>query len=331
MSLFSGRNVLVTGADGFIGSHLVERLIREGAAVRAFCAYNPNGSFGWLDELAADQLAQVDVRLGDIRDGRFVANAVRGTEIVFHLAALIAIPYSFDAPESYLETNIRGTLNVLEALRDEPEVHMIHTSTSEVYGTPETVPISEGHRLRGQSPYAATKIAADQLCEAYARTYGTNVVTLRPFNTYGPRQSARAVIPTILGQLLAGTRQVRLGNLSPRRDLTFVEDTVDGFLAMAAAQLPPGALVQLGTGQTVSIGELFDLCCEVTGVEAEVVADQQRARPAAAEVDILLSDPAKAGELLNWHASWPLAKGLAETARWMRPRVDTGRAARYQV
>ncbi|MEU0512434.1 MULTISPECIES: SDR family NAD(P)-dependent oxidoreductase [unclassified Amycolatopsis] len=331
MGSFSGRNVLVTGADGFIGSHLVDRLLREGAEVRAFCAYNPNGSFGWLDELADDQLARVDVRLGDIRDRRFVANAVRDTEIVFHLAALIAIPYSFDAPESYVETNIRGTLNVLESVRDAREVQMIHTSTSEVYGTPETIPITEGHRLRGQSPYAATKIAADQMCEAYARTYGTNVVTLRPFNTYGPRQSARAVIPTILGQLLAGARQVRLGNLAPRRDLTFVEDTVDGFLAMAAARLSPGSLVQLGTGQTVSIGELFALCCEVTGSEAEVVTDKRRARPPAAEVDVLLSDPTKAGTLLNWRASWPLAKGLEETARWMRPRVDTRHATRYHV
>ncbi|WP_281355182.1 SDR family NAD(P)-dependent oxidoreductase [Phytoactinopolyspora limicola] len=329
MNGLSGRRILVTGADGFIGSHLVERLLAEKADVTALCVYNSNGSYGWLDELRPDQLAQLDLRLGDIRDARAVRSAVQDVEVVFHLAALIAIPYSYQAPESFIDTNISGTLNVLEAVRDAGEVRLVNTSTSEVYGTPETVPITEEHPLRGQSPYSASKIAADQLCHAYACSFGVDVRTLRPFNTYGPRQSARAVIPTILGQLLTGAREVRLGSLWPRRDLTFVSDTVDGFIRMAVADLPPGSLVQLGTGEAVSIGELFDLCCAVTGVDATAVTDSQRLRPAASEVEVLLSEPSRAKEQLGWQATRTLADGLHETARWLAPRADVGQAARY--
>lgn len=330
MTELSGTRVLVTGANGFIGSHLTERCLAEGAHVRAFCEYNSNCSLGWLDELPREQLSRLDVKLGDIRDRGFVRDAVSDVDIVFHLAALIAIPYSYQAPASFVETNINGTLNVLEAVRDHPHVRMINTSTSEVYGTPESVPIEETHRLRGQSPYAATKIAADQLCEAYARTFGTDVVTLRPFNTFGPRQSARAIIPTILGQLLAGTSMVRLGNLAPQRDLTFVTDTVDGFIRMATAGLPRGETVHLGTGHAVSIGDLFRLCCEVTGTDAEVVSDAERIRPTASEVQVLLSDPSRAKELLEWQADTTLREGLAETARWLKPRTDAHHATRYQ-
>lgn len=326
----AGKRVLVTGADGFIGSHLVERLQNEAASVSAFCVYNSNGSYGWLDDLGADRLAELKLQLGDIRDARSVRRAVASVDVVFHLAALVAIPYSYQAPESFVDTNITGTLNVLEAVRDAGHIRMVNTSTSEVYGTPKTVPIRETHPLCGQSPYSASKIAADQLCEAYARSFEVDVVTLRPFNTYGPRQSARAVIPTILGQLLADVRTVRLGSLSPRRDLTYVADTVDGFVRIAGSTLPRGSLVQLGTGQSVSIGELFDLCCKVTEVEATVVTDVERVRPDASEVQILLSEPARAREALGWRPSRTLEEGLAETARWLAPRVDASRAARYQ-
>lgn len=326
----TGLRALVTGADGFIGSHLVERLLDEGADVRAFCVYNSNGSLGWLDDLGPARRNALDVRLGDVRDGRFVRDAVAGVDVVFHLAALIAIPYSYHAPASYVATNVQGTLNVLEAVRDTGTVRMVNTSTSEVYGTPDTVPISEDHALKGQSPYSATKIAGDKLCEAYALSFETPVVTLRPFNTFGPRQSLRAVIPTILGQLLAGAGKVRLGSLDPRRDFSYVADTVDGFVRMAGTELAPGTTVQLGSGQAISIYELFDLCCEVTGTQAEVVGEQARVRPDRSEVQVLLADPSRARELLGWSSSVSLAEGLARTAGWLRGRVDAHAAARYQ-
>lgn len=320
--------VLVTGADGFIGSHLVERLLSEAASVRALCVYNSNGSYGWLDGLGRDERSGLDLRLGDIRDARSVRDAVHGVDVVFHLAALIAIPHSYQAPQSFVDTNVTGTLNLLEAVRDHG-VRLVHTSTSEVYGTPASVPITEDHSLCGQSPYAATKIAADQLCEAYVRSFGVDVLTLRPFNTYGPRQSARAVAPTILGQLLAGARRVRLGSLTPRRDLTYVADTVDGFVRMGASTLPAGSVVQLGTGTALSIGELFTVCCEVVGVDAEAVSDAERVRPASSEVQVLLSDPGRAGRQLGWRASTSMADGLAATAEWLAPRVDAELTARY--
>ncbi len=321
--------VLVTGADGFIGSHLVERLLTEGAAVRALCLYNSNGSYGWLDDLAPELEPGVDRVLGDIRDPRCVRDAVDGVDVIFHLAALVAIPYSYLAPASFVATNITGTLNVLEAARDAGTSSVINTSTSEVYGTPESIPIRETHRLCGQSPYAASKIGADQLCEAYARSFDIPVVTVRPFNTYGPRQSARAVIPTILSQLLTGVASVRLGSLSPRRDFTYVDDTVDGFVRMAGAGLSPGSLVQLGTGATVSVGELFALCCQVTGQHADVITESLRVRPDASEVQVLLSDPSRAKTEIGWQARTSLPDGLAGTARWLQPRVDPTRARRY--
>jgi NAD dependent epimerase/dehydratase len=321
--------VLVTGADGFIGSHLVERLLKDAAAVSAFCIYNSNGSYGWLDELDSALLDNLDLQLGDIRDGRAVRKAVANVDVVFHLAALVAIPYSYQAPESFVDTNVTGTLNVLEAARDHGAVRVIHTSTSEVYGTPEAIPIRETHPVRGQSPYAASKIGADQLCEAYSRSFDTEVLVLRPFNTYGPRQSARAVIPTILSQLLSGHREVRLGSLSPRRDLTFVADTVDGFIRMGQSDLPGGTLIQLGTGQSVSIGELFKLCCEVTGSDAHVLTEPDRVRPDASEVQVLLSDPVRAKEQIDWTPTHTLEDGLAETSRWLEPRVDAQKALRY--
>lgn len=323
--------VLVTGADGFIGSHLVERLALEGARVRAFCLYTSRGSLGWLDETDPAVRAQIDVRLGDIRDARFVAEAVAGTEVVFHLAALIAIPYSYTAPESFVDTNVRGTLNVLEAARTAGVRRLVNTSTSEVYGTPSTLPITEDHPLNAQSPYAATKVAADQLALAYHRSFGVPVVILRPFNTYGPRQSARAVLPTMLRQLLAGRTEVRLGRLDPRRDLTYVADTVDGFIRAAEAAGIDGATIQLGTGRTESIGELFRLACGLLGVEARPIEEAARVRPDASEVLVLQSDPARAHALLGWEATTSLEEGMRRTIAWLRAHPETGDASRVQL
>lgn len=329
---FEGRKVLVTGADGFIGSHLVERLTSEGARVRAFCQYNSLGTAGWLDSLPAENLAGVDLFMGDIRDAELVRRAVDGTEIVLHLAALIAIPYSYLAPRSFFETNLQGTLNVLEACRLTAVERLIHTSTSEVYGTPETVPITESHPLRGQSPYSASKIAADKLCEAYAYSYGTRVAILRPFNTYGPRQSTRAVIPTILSQLAAGRQRIELGSLETRRDFTFVTDTVDGFVRMASApEIEPATTIQLGAGASISIGELFDRCCEALGVQAEAVTVAERLRPPDSEVEQLLSDPSTARAVLGWEARVDLVDGLRRTSEWLRTQPVGSRVGHYAL
>jgi UDP-glucose 4-epimerase len=332
MSL-EGRTVLVTGSDGFIGSHVVETVLAEGARVRAFCLYNSFGSAGWLDESQPFQTAVDDGRaeifLGDVRDPELVDTAVRGCDAVLHLAALIAIPYSYQAPRSYVDTNVHGTLNVLEAVRRQGVPRMVQTSTSEVYGTPDTVPITETHPLRGQSPYSATKIAADKMCEAFALSFGTPVITLRPFNTFGPRQSARAVIPTVLSQLLTGAEELHLGALTPRRDFTFVSDTCAGFVRALQADLDPGEVVQLGTGSTYSIGEVVELCMKVTGHEAKVVTEEERIRPVGSEVEVLLSDPAKAAARLGWTPAIGLEDGLRRTAEWLRPRADARAGTRY--
>lgn len=329
MTSLAGRKVLVTGADGFIGSHLTERLVAEGADVRAFCFYNSNSSWGWLDQAAPDTAARLEVVLGDIRDERQVRAACEGVDVVFHLAALISIPYSYAAPASFVDTNVRGTLNVLEAVRDAGCARMVSTSTSEVYGTPDTVPIREDHPLKGQSPYSATKIAADKLCEAYARSFETPVVVLRPFNTYGPRQSARAVLMTILTQLLAGKRQIALGNVTPRRDLTFVADTVAAFVLAATQDLEPGEVIQLGTGQTYSVREVFDQACGVLGVDAEILVESERLRPTASEVQILLSDPSHAATRLGWRAETSLEQGIGQTAAWLQDWLHRYRTDRY--
>ncbi len=313
-----GTRVLVTGADGFIGSHLTERLVAEGADVRAFCLYNSRGSAGWLDDVDAATRSAIDFRLGDIRDARFVAAASEGIEVVFHLAALIAIPYSYVAPQSFIDTNVSGTLHALEAARDAGVRRFIQTSTSEVYGTPETLPIRETHPLAAQSPYAASKVAADQLALAFSRSFEVPVVVLRPFNTYGPRQSDRAVLPTMLRQLMAGREEVRLGRLDPRRDLTFVADTVDGFVRAATAPDIDGEVIQLGTGRSESIGELFAMACSLLGVEARAVEDPTRVRPDASEVLVLQSDPSRARERLGWSSTTDLEAGMRATIEWLR-------------
>jgi UDP-glucose 4-epimerase len=322
LSDLAGASVLVTGADGFIGSHLTERLVHEGANVRAFCLYNSQASCGWLDSSPREIKASIDFRLGDIRDARFVEEATVGVDIVFHLAALIAIPYSYVAAESFIDTNVSGMLNVLEAARRAGVRRLIQTSTSEVYGTPETIPIRETHPLNAQSPYAASKVGADQLALAFHRSFDVPVVVLRPFNTYGPRQSLRAVLPTILIQLLRGERKVSLGRLDPKRDLTYVADTVDGFVRAATAPGIEGQTIQLGTGRSVSIGELFKSACRALGVEAEVVEDPARIRPGASEVMVLESDPAKARDLLGWVPQVTLEDGLALTAQWLREHLE---------
>ena len=324
-----GRTVLVTGADGFIGSHVVERLVSEGARVRAFCVYNSRGSTGWLEEAPPAVRGALDVRLGDIRDAAFVEEATRGVDIVIHLAALIAIPYSYVAVESFVDTNVRGTVNVLEAARRAGVQRLIATSTSEVYGTPDDLPIRETHPYNAQSPYAATKVAADQLALAFHRSYELPVVVLRPFNTYGPRQSERAVLPTMLRQLLAGQREIRLGRLDTRRDLTYVGDTVDGFIRAATAHDIDGRVIQLGTGRSETIGELFEIARRLIGTDATVVQDPSRMRPDASEVMVLLSDPSLARELLGWEARTGLEDGIAATIDWLRGQPEPARDAAH--
>lgn len=311
----SGTRVLVTGAGGFIGSHLTEALARAGCQVRAMVHYSALGGRGWLDSVAADD--RIEILAGDITDPERTAAVVDGCDVVFHLAALIAIPYSYQAPRSYFRTNVEGTLNVLEAARRHGVRRVIHTSTSEVYGSARYVPIDEAHPLQGQSPYSASKIGADKLVEAFVATHGMPVVTVRPFNTFGPRQSARAVIPTLAAQMLAGG-PVRLGNLTPTRDFTFVDDTVAGFVAAAEADDGVcGETVNLGTGNEISIRELAELLSEITGTPCTITTEEARMRPAASEVDRLCSNPAKAGRLFGWSAATTLREGLQRTVDWI--------------
>jgi len=319
---WSSRRVLVTGADGFIGSHLTEALVEAGATVRTLCFYNSFGSLGWLDKVEPEVRGALDVRLGDIRDARFVEECCQEVDVVFHLAALISIPYSYQAPESFVDTNVRGTLNVLEAVRRARCARLVHTSTSEVYGTPETVPIRESHPLRAQSPYSATKIAAEKLCEAFRCAYEIPVVILRPFNTFGPRQSIRAVIPTILLQLLRQAPEVRLGNLEPRRDLTFVSDTVAGFLAAGTVAGIEGETIHLGTGRAESVRDIVAVAQRVCERDARVVVCPERVRPRHSEVMVLQSDPSRASKMLGWKAKVSLEDGLCSTAEWLRTYMD---------
>lgn len=321
MSALKGKRVLVTGADGFIGSHLVERLVQLGANVRAFCLYNSSGSWGWLDSSPKELRDAIDVRLGDIRDARFVNAACEGVDTVFHLAALIAIPYSYLAPESFIDTNIRGTMNVLEAARLHGVRRVIHTSTSEVYGTPATLPIKETHPLQAQSPYAATKVAADQLAISYFLSFNVPAVVLRPFNTFGPRQSVRAVLPTIIAQMLSGARTIQLGRVDTRRDMTFVSDTVEGFVKVAVADGVNGEVIQLGTGRTTSVKEMFEIIRGHLGVDAVIELDPRRLRPDPSEVLVLQSDPALAKARIGWTPEVSLEQGLANTIEWTRANM----------
>jgi NAD dependent epimerase/dehydratase len=325
-----GAMVAVTGADGFIGSHLVERLVERGHRVRALALYNSFGTYGWLDSLPEAVRGEVDVVPGDVRDPGCVDPLVEGVEVVFHLAALIAIPYSYAAPRSYVETNVLGTLNVLEAVRRHETPRMVHTSTSETYGTALTVPISESHPLTAQSPYAASKVAADKLVESFHLSFGLPVVTLRPFNTFGPRQSARAVIPTAVSQLAAGLRRIELGALTPTRDFMFVKDTAEAFLAVGTheADRVVGRLFNAGTGHEVSVGDLVRTIATLMDVDAEVVRDPRRLRPDSSEVQRLLCDSSALREATGWRPQYSLEKGLAETISWFR---DPDNLARYRT
>jgi NAD dependent epimerase/dehydratase len=320
--------VLVTGADGFIGSHLTEALVRCGYDVRAFVHYNSFNSWGWLDQCALDVKGKFEVFAGDVRDPHGVRTAMQGCDAVLHLAALIAIPYSYHSPDTYLDTNIKGTLNIVQAARELALSKVIHTSTSEVYGTARFVPITEEHPLQGQSPYSATKIGADQIALSFHAAFGTPVMVIRPFNTYGPRQSARAVIPTVITQIGNGKRELKLGALHPTRDFNFVADTVGGFLAALKAERGVGEVINLGSNYEISIGDTVRTIAEIMRVEVQVITDEQRLRPEKSEVDRLWASNAKAGELLDWRPAYAgldgFRRGLAETVKWFSLRENLG-------
>ena len=326
-----GKKILVTGADGFIGSHLTEALIRRGHDVRAFVFYNAFNAWGWLDEAPADIKRELDVFAGDVRDPHGVRTALQGCDVVLHLAALIGIPYSYHSPDTYVDTNVKGTLNIVQAARDLGLEKVVHTSTSEVYGTARYVPIDEQHPLQGQSPYSASKIGADQIALSFYRSFETPVTVARPFNTFGPRQSARAVIPTVITQIANGERRLKLGALHPTRDFNYVRDTVNGFIAMAEADAVLGEEVNLGSNYEISIGDTVQLIAEAMGAEVEIATDEQRLRPQKSEVERLWADNAKARALLDWAPEYAQREGfkraLAETAAWF---TEPANLARYK-
>ena len=319
------------GADGFIGSHLTEELAKGWRRVRAFVFYNSFNSWGWLDTLPDDILTELEVFPGDIRDPNGVREAMRGVDQVFHLAALIGIPFSYHSPDSYVDTNVKGTLNVLQAARELDVARILITSTSEVYGTAQYVPIDERHPYQGQSPYSATKIAADKLAESFYRSFGMPITIVRPFNTYGPRQSAEHVIPTIITQLLAGKEEIRLGSLRPTRDFNYVKDTVRGFIEIAKSPLTIGEEVNIATQREVSVGELAELLIEQINPKARVVCDEERMRPEKSEVQRLLGSNEKIKRLTNWRPQYTLEEGLSETVEFFRGHLDRYKVDVYNV
>ncbi|HUV82277.1 MAG TPA: SDR family NAD(P)-dependent oxidoreductase [archaeon] len=325
------KNVVVTGAGGFIGSHLTEELVRRGANVKAFVHYNSRNDWGLLELLKEDVLSEVEIVSGDITDPFFVKTATKDADIIFHLAALIGIPYSYIAPESYVNVNIKGTLNVLQSGLDNEVNKIVHTSTSETYGTAEYTPIDEAHPLKGQSPYSASKIGADKMAESYYRSFDLPVAIIRPFNTFGPRQSARAIIPTIISQALTKD-EVHVGSLSPVRDLTFVKDTVNGFIEIGTSERSIGEVINIGTGSGVTIGELLQNILRVLGKEdIRIVEDTDRVRPDKSEVMELICDNSKATQLLEWSPQYTLDEGLAETIEWMKNHINLYKTDNYVV
>ncbi len=328
--IWSNKKVIVTGAGGFIGSHLSERLVREGARVRAFLHYNSRNDWGLLELLPKEILQEIEIFTGDIQDPFAVKKAISGCDVVFHLASLIAIPYSYIAPQSFVTTNVLGAVNVMEAsLRQGVEV-VVHTSTSEVYGTAQYVPIDEKHPLQGQSPYSASKIGADKIAESYYRSFNLPVATIRPFNTYGPRQSARAVIPTIITQVLTKD-SLKLGDLTPTRDMNFVYDTVEGFLKVASTKEAIGEVINIGSGQEISIGDLAKKIMKLIGKDIPIITEEVRKRPSKSEVRRLLADNTKAKEILNWQPRYSIEQGLKITIDWIKQHLDKYKVDIYNV
>jgi dTDP-glucose 4,6-dehydratase len=323
--------VLVTGAGGFIGSHLTELLLREGIEVKAFVHYNSLGTWGWIDTFPKELKDSVEVFAGDIRDPHGVREAMKGCEAVFHLAALIAIPFSYHSPDSYVDTNVKGTLNVLQAARDLGGIRVLVTSTSEVYGTAKYVPIDENHPFQGQSPYSATKIGADRLAESFYRSFDLPVTLVRPFNTFGPRQSARAVIPTIITQLLSGKKEIRLGSLTPTRDFNYVKDTANGFYQIYLSDQTVGQEINIATQKEISIGDLANELIQQINPEAKIVCDEQRLRPEKSEVNRLLGSNQKIRQLTDWRPRYTFESGLAETIDFLRLNMNRYKTDIYNV
>jgi NAD dependent epimerase/dehydratase len=325
------KKILITGADGFIGSHLTEELVRQGYDVKAFVLYNSFNSWGWLDSCSEDIKGKFEVFSGDIRDPNGVRHAMKGCDAVFHLAALIAIPYSYHSPDTYIDTNVKGTLNVVQAARDLGISKVVHTSTSEVYGTAQFVPITEEHPLKGQSPYSASKIGADQIAYSFYASFETPVTILRPFNTYGPRQSARAIIPTIITQIASGIRKIRLGSITPTRDFNYVADTVAGFIAALKSERTNGEVINIGSNFEVSVGDTANLIAEIMNLQIEWEVDEERIRPKNSEVERLWASNTKAKRVLDWEPKFGgregLKKGLEKTIQWFN---DTNNLAKYK-
>jgi NAD dependent epimerase/dehydratase len=323
---FSNKKILITGADGFIGSHLTEMLVKKGAKVKALSYYNSFNYWGWLE--AVDCLNEIEVVSGDVRDPHFCKEITKDIDVIFHLAALIAIPYSYVAPDSYVDTNIKGTLNICQAAKENGCERVIHTSTSEVYGTAQYVPIDEKHPLQPQSPYSASKIGADQMAMSFHLAFGLPVTIARPFNTYGPRQSARAVIPTIIGQIAAGKKQIKLGDLSPTRDFSYVLDTCRGFIALAESEKTIGDVINIGSGVEISVGDTLSLIKKIMNSDVEFITDEQRLRPKRSEVFRLCCDNTKLHELTGFLPEYSLKKGLKETIEWF---TSSENLSRYKI
>lgn len=323
--------VLVTGADGFIGSHLTEELVKRGEKVRAFAYYNSFNNWGWLDSLPKEISNEIEVFTGDIRDPNGVRKAMEGIEDVYHLAALIAIPFSYHSPDSYVDTNIKGTLNVLQAAKDFESKRVLVTSTSEVYGTAQYVPIDEKHPFQGQSPYSATKIGSDRIAESFYRSFDMPITIVRPFNTYGPRQSARAVIPTIITQLLAGKEEIKLGSLSPTRDFNYVKDTANGFITIANSQNTIGEEINIATQNEISIGELAEEMISQINPNAKIITDEERLRPENSEVNRLLGSNKKIKDLTSWEPQYTLKQGLAETIAFLKENLNIYKPDIYNI
>ncbi len=325
------KKILVTGADGFIGSHLVEELVKDGYEVRAFALYNSFNTWGWLDTISEETKEKIDIFTGDVRDSNAVREAMKGMDAVMHLAALIAIPFSYIAPDTYVDTNIKGTLNVLQAAKDLNTKRVLVTSTSEVYGTAQYVPIDELHPFQGQSPYSATKIGADRLAESFYRSFDLPVTIVRPFNTFGPRQSARAVIPTIITQLLAGKTEIKLGSLDPTRDFNYVKDTARGFIEILKSDKTIGQEINIATQQEISIGQLAEELIKQINPNAKIVCDEMRLRPEKSEVERLLGANSKIKELTNWKPQYTFEEGLAETIEFLKGNLEQYKVDIYNV